>query len=35
MIIKNKNPRQAIITSYNRAVNNIVLYRGSGLISFR
>jgi len=37
MLLKIKCPRQAIITSYNRPVlyNNIVLYKGSGLIRFR
>ena len=37
MIIKENNPRQAIITSYNRPVlyNNIVLYKGCRLIRFR
>ena len=37
MIIKENNPKQAIITSYNRPVlyNKIVLYKGSRLIRFR
>ena len=36
MIIKENNPRQAIMTSYNRPVlyNNIVLYKGSRLTWF-
>ena len=37
MIIKGNNPKQAIMTSYKKPVlyNNIVLYKGSRLISFR
>jgi hypothetical protein len=37
MIIKENNPRQAIITSYNRPVlyNNIVLYKGNRLLGLR
>ena len=37
MIIKENNPRQAIISSYNRPVlyNNIVLFNGRRLIRFR
>jgi len=37
MIIKENNPRQAIMTSYKRPVlyNKIVLFKGSRLIRFR
>ena len=37
MIIKENNPRTAVITNYKRPVlyNNIVLYKGYRLLKFR